>query len=244
MISTSFQVASKGDTRITESFAWIGLLLTARGDTASAEKYFEQAIIRLNEGSDTSPLRSAIHGHLAQAFIWQREYDAAKNKADRAWSLSQSQKQKRQLIRAARLQGEANLMLENLDVAMERLQYALSMARSVDFIEEEIPALTLLGDLQRRKGNYHAARDLLNQVWEPAEQGPYPLLHTDALNTLAQIERDENNREEAVMAATKAYQYAWCDSPPYAYHQGLQIALGHLEALNEAIPVPTNNLIR
>jgi hypothetical protein len=34
---------------------------------------------------------------------------------------------------------------------------------------------------------------LLDAVWESAERGPYPLYHADALNVLAQIERDAGN---------------------------------------------------
>jgi tetratricopeptide (TPR) repeat protein len=236
MESSVFQNFPREDSQITETLAWIGLLLSARGQINCAKKYFELSLKRLVEGCDTSPLRSALHGHLAQHFIWLQEYEAAEKSANSAWELAQKQKQMRQLIRAARLQGEANLMLGDLDRAKAKFQYALGKARSVDFFEEEIPALTLLADLHRRKGEFQPARDLLNQVWEPAEQGPYPHLHADALNILAQIERDDDNHEKAVLAATKAYQYAWCDAPHYVYDRGLRAARRHLDALNETTP--------
>jgi hypothetical protein len=92
--------------------------------------------------------------------------------------------------------------------------------------------------LRRRQGDLNPARELLDDVWEPAERGPFPLLHADALNVLAQIERDAGNREAAVAAATKAYRLAWCDGPPYAYHWGLEAAQKHLAALGE--PEPTD----
>lgn len=46
-------------------------------------------------------------------------------------------------------------------------------------------------------------------MWELAERGPYPLFHADALNVLAQIERDAGNHDAAVKAAAQAYQLAW-----------------------------------
>lgn len=69
-----------------------------------------------------------------------------------------------------------------------------------------------------------------------AERGPYPLFHADALNVLAQIERDAGNTQAAIAAATEAYKKAWCDGPPYAYHWGLEAARVHLRALGAPEP--------
>jgi hypothetical protein len=63
-----------------------------------------------------------------------------------------------------------------------------------------------------------------------------PLFHADALNVLAQIERDAGNTDDAIKAATKAYQLAWCDGPPYAYHWGLEKAKKHLKELDAPFP--------
>jgi hypothetical protein len=78
---------------------------------------------------------------------------------------------------------------------------------------------------------------LLDDVWEPCERGPFKLFHADAYNVLTQIERDAGNHEAAVKAAMEAYQLAWCDGPPFAYHWGLQKAKAHLAALGA--PEPT-----
>jgi hypothetical protein len=61
----------------------------------------------------------------------------------------------------------------------------------------------------------------LDQVWDLAERGPYPLWHADALNVLAQIERDRGNQEAAIAAAEKACRLAWRDGPRYAYDYAL-----------------------
>jgi hypothetical protein len=56
------------------------------------------------------------------------------------------------------------------------------------------------------------------------------------LNVLAQIERDEGNQPAAIEAATKAYKFAWCQGPPFAYHWGLEKAKQHLKELDAAEP--------
>lgn len=124
----------------------------------------------------------------------------------------------------------------DLPSAGERLHHALTRARKVDFADEELPALTALSELHRRQNNPTAARELLDQVWEPAERGPYPLFRADALNVLAQIERDAGNTTASIQAATEAYKEAWCDGPPFAYHWGLEKAKAHLAALGAPEP--------
>ena len=146
------------------------------------------------------------------------------------------QRNERDFIHAARLQGEAALGLDDFAKADERLHHALARARAVNLVEEELPALVALAELRRRQGDLKAARELLDDVWEPAERGPYPLIHADACNVLAQIERDAGNRTAAVEAATKAYRLAWCDGEPYAYHWGLVAARKHLAELGAAEP--------
>ena len=107
----------------------------------------------------------------------------------------------------------------------------------VNHAEEELPALVALAELRRRQGELGMARELLEDVWEAAERGPYPLIHADACCVLAEIERDEGNVEKAVEAAEKAYRLAWCDGPPFAYHWGLERARALLKELGAGEPV-------
>ena len=76
----------------------------------------------------------------------------------------------------------------------------------------------------------------MEDVWEPAERGPYSLVHADARNVLARIERDSGNTQAAVEAATRAYRLAWCDGPPFAYHWGLEAAKATLAELGAPEP--------
>jgi hypothetical protein len=79
-------------------------------------------------------------------------------------------------------------------------------------------------------------------IWTWTDEGRrpfcvgYPLCHADALNVLTQVERDEGNREAAIVAATKAYTLAWCDGKPFAYHYGLTTAHKHIQELGTRDP--------
>ena len=177
-----------------------------------------------------------VNAYLAQHCLWLSQPGEALPLAQRAWELAHVQRVERDFIRAARLHGEAALGLGDLTTATERLHHALTRARAVNYVEEELPALTALAELHRRQQHYDTARELLEQVWTSAERGPYPLLHADALNVLAQLERDQGRREAAIAAATEAYRQAWCDGPPYAYHFGLTNARRHLRELGAPEP--------
>ena len=165
-----------------------------------------------------------------------RRVHGALSFADRAWELAHVHNLERDFIRAARRQGGAAMELNDFSTADERLHHALTRARKVNLVEEELPALVALAELRRRQGEEKAARELLDDVWEAAERGPYPLFHADACNVLAEVERDVGNREAAVEAAGRAYELAWCDGPPFAYHWGLERARGLLRELGAGEP--------
>lgn len=123
-----------------------------------------------------------------------------------------------------------------MSLAFERLQFAIVHARSVNFVQEELPALIALAEWHRQNKEYDDARELLEQIWAPADKGPYPLWEADARNTLAQVERDAHSTEAAIEAATAAYRLAWCDGPPYGYQYGLTKAQSHLQELRTPEP--------
>jgi tetratricopeptide (TPR) repeat protein len=213
----------------------LGLTLAARGAASQAEASLQRSLrIKVAQAEK----ESVVTNYLAQRALWLGEGGATRGLANRAWNLARAERLERQFICAARLQGAAALALDDLATADERLHHALSRARAVNYVEEELPALAALAESRRKQGNLKAARELLDDVWGLAERGPYPLLHADALNVLAQIERDAGNRAAAVATATKAYRLAWCDGPPFAYHWGLEAARAHLKALGA--PEPTD----
>jgi tetratricopeptide (TPR) repeat protein len=214
-----------------------GLTLATRGESVDADSSLERAL-RIFRVRKRKSWQSVVTAWLGQRMLWMGEPNSARALANRAWNLARHDRNERDFIRAARLQGSAALALADLATAEERLNHALTRARTVNYVQEEIPALTALAEMRSIRGDLRAARELLDNVWEPAERGPYPLLHADALNVLAQIERDSGSPELAIAAATKAYRLAWCDGPPFAYHWGLEAAKKHLAALGE--PKPTD----
>jgi hypothetical protein len=177
-----------------------------------------------------------VNAFLAQQALWVGALAEAHACADLAWELAHVLNFEADFTNAARVQGATALRLGDFTVADERLHYALTRARQVNLVEEELPSLIELADLRCREGKPNEARELLGDVWEGAERGPYPLFHADAFNVLAQIERDAGNRDAAVVAATQAYRLAWCDGPPYAYHWGLEAARKHLRELGVSEP--------
>lgn len=177
-----------------------------------------------------------VSSGLAQCSLWSGSFQSAYEYGKRAWTWAHDLSFERDFVRAARLQGVAALELGDLRTAFENLNMALERARKVDFVEEELLTLAGLAEGHRRLGEIDEARARLDEIWVPAERGPYPLIHADARNILARIERDVLNCSAAISAANQAYELAWCDGPPYAYQYGLQIAKQLITELNASEP--------
>lgn len=217
------------------SLQWLGLALAACG-TAEESAAALRRSLRIWIAQSDRQSEGLVNAYLAQRALWGGDFADACKLADRAWELAHEWKYERDFIRAARLQGAAALGLGDYPIAEERLHHALTRARQVNYAEEELPALIALAEMRGRQGRLPEARELLDDVWDGAERGPYPLFHADALNVLAQIERDAGRTTHAIEAATQAHRLAWCDGPPYAYHWGLVAAQKHLTELGAPLP--------
>lgn len=217
------------------SLYWLGLSLATRGGTNESEAALRGSM-QMFVAQDNNQQEGFTSCYLAQWALWLNKFADALLFANRAWELAHTLNLERDFIRAARRQGEAALGLNDNAIADERLHHALTRARMVNLVEEEFPALVALAELRRRQGDVGAARELLDEVWEAAERGPYRLIHADACNVLAEVERDAGNHGKAVEAAEKAYRLAWCDGPPFAYHWGLEKARALLKELGAAEP--------
>jgi tetratricopeptide (TPR) repeat protein len=177
-----------------------------------------------------------VAAYAAMDRLWRGDFVDARTCAERAWELAAHHRNERDFIRAALVQGRAALSLHDLARAEERLHHALTRARAVNVVELELPALIALAELELQRRRPAEAKARLDEVWEAAERGPYPLLQADAYNVLAEIAIAEGDGPAAIDAATKAYRAAWCDGPPYAYHWGLEKVKGQLAALGAALP--------
>lgn len=217
------------------SLNWLGLTLAGRGLPSESESALKRAL-RMFATQSYSQAQGLVNSYLAQGSLWLSEFAVALSFANRAWELAHIRNYEADFIHTARLQGQAALGLNDFTTADERLHHALARARNVNLFEEELSALVALAELRVRQGELQAAREFLDDVWDAAERGPYPLIHADAFNVLAQIERDAGNEAAAVEAARWAYRLAWCDGPPFAYHWGLEKARKHLRELGATEP--------
>jgi tetratricopeptide (TPR) repeat protein len=218
------------------SLSLIGLAFALRGNHEQAEIALHCSLQILTDQNHQQS-EGLINAYLAQQALEKEDTAAARPLADRAWELAAVCRYEIDFIRAARLQGSAALHLGDLNTADERLHHALTRARRVQLVDQELPALIALAQLHSRQNEPEKAREMLEDVWESAERGPYPMFHSDALNVLAQIEQEAGNKDAAIKAATDAYCKAWCDGPPYAYHYGLTNARKLLATLDA--PEPT-----
>jgi ATP/maltotriose-dependent transcriptional regulator MalT len=178
-----------------------------------------------------------VAAYLAELALWLGDFLQARNWAEQAWELAAVERHERDFTRAALLQGRVALGDDDLPRADERLHHALTRARAVNVVEFELSALIAIAELELRRGRPAKAKVSLEDVWEAAERGPYPLYQADAFNALAAIESAEGNKQAAIGAAASAFKAAWCDGPPYAYHWGLEKAKAHLAALGVLEPV-------
>lgn len=209
----------------------LGLATAETGQAEKSRGYLEQSKLIFIERKyqQSEGLASAF---LAQRALWFFDPTEAQTHADYAWQLAQVERNERDFIRSACRQGQAAVALGDHATAYERLHHALIRARAIHRVEEELPALTALAELARQQDDLKLARELLTDVWEAAERGPYPLEHADARNVLCQIERDAGNQAAAIAAAEAAFRLAWCgEGPPWAYHFGLENARRHLREL-------------
>jgi len=213
----------------------LGRLLTTQGDRPLGSIMLNRSRqIFIEEGN--LQFEGVTNAYLAEYSIWLNDFAKASNWAERAWQLTTHWRLERDFIRAASLQGQVAIGQGKLPRADERLHYALTRARAVNLVEFELPTLIAIAELELRRGPPSEGRARLDDVWEAAERGPYPLQQADAYNVLADIALAEGDKPAVVAAATKAYRAAWCDGPPYAYHWGLAKAKAHLAALGAPEP--------
>jgi len=227
------------------AYEYLALILVAscrgtRGLSDAREALLSGWEVRSSESVASTMLRLTVLRSatvpLMELALWRGEHRDAQRLADRAPNFLSPYPTEPELVRVARLQGQVALALGDLDQADERLHDALTRARAFNAVAEELAAATAVASLHHRRGDTSRAREHLDAVWDAAERGPYPLLHADARNVLAEIEIAEKNIPAAIAAATAAYRLAWCDGPPFAYDYGLRSARAHLRALGAPDP--------
>jgi tetratricopeptide (TPR) repeat protein len=217
------------------SLQYVGLACADRGAVADALTAYTEAL-RLFLAEHVEQSAGLLHACRGELLALTGDLDLAQQDIDRAQVLAAVRRLARDQIRVDRMRGMLALRRGDLVTTDRRLSEGLSRCRACNAKDHELPTLIALAELRHRQGRADEARELLGEVWEPAEVGPYPLFHAEALNLLARIERDAGHRDAAVAAATDAYRKAWCDGPPYAYHWGLRDAKQLLAELGAPEP--------
>jgi tetratricopeptide (TPR) repeat protein len=218
------------------SLRMLGRVLGSTGAKGSAQVALRRSR-RLFIGQGLHQSEGVADAYLAELALWVGDLANAGICAGRAWELTSVQKARGDSIRAALLRGRVALGTGDPSRADERLHYALTRTRAVNAVEFELPALIAIAELELKRGDLTKAKASLDDVWEAAECGPYPLYLADAFNVLTDIALAEGDITAAIAAAASAFEAAWCDGPPYAYHWGLKRAKAHLSVFGAPEPV-------
>ena len=218
------------------ALVFLGLALAVRGVDGDPESALERAFGMLKDRPSV-----ALHFapmYLAELALWRDNADLAHRYLQRLKELVviNVPRMAGVNLRTTRLEGAVAMASGDFARADELLHQVLTRSRDMSEAEVAIQSLIGLAELRLRQGDSNAAREFLDDVWELAERGPYPVFHADAFNMLAQIEHGENHVAAAIEAATKAYRLAWCDGPPFAYYWGLEKAKKHLKDLGAPEP--------
>ena len=213
----------------------LGWVLTLEGELALSHVALHRSRGLFRKLGDRSELVSFTTSLLADRSLRSGDLTNAQMWADEASELAAGTAQT-SINYALLRQGEIALRRLDFSRADQRLHQALTRARHFGDVGFELSVLIRIAELELRRSRSVEARALLEEVWEPAERGPYSLHRADAYNVLADIALAEGDKPAAIATATKAYKAAWCDGPPYAYHWGLVKAKAHLAALGAPEP--------
>ena len=174
--------------------------------------------------------------YLGELALWEGSLSTAERFADQSVKLAENIKYSRVYAQALLLKTNVLLSKGNIRLAETLLPAAVSRARSLYAFELSIYAQITSARLSLKCNRMRDAKSGLEEMWDDARHGTYPLYQADAYNVLADICRAEGDKDDAIDAAAKAYRAAWCDGPPWAYHWGLQKAKTHLQALGVSEP--------
>jgi tetratricopeptide (TPR) repeat protein len=213
----------------------LGMTLAARGKIDEAQLAYSRSV-RIFERLEDFHLSGSARTQIARSALWLGHSAEALAMAGSVLEFAEKLGCERCSLAAERLQGFAAAALGRLEMASECLRKVLDRSRAVKLVREEVYALLGLANLEQTRGNLEAARELLDDVWKIVHDGPYRLLHADALNTLARLECRLNRSAEAIEAARGAYRLSWCDGPPFAYYWGLVAARKLLKELGASDP--------
>ncbi len=229
---------------------WLGMGLAHRGLAVESEIALQRSL-RIFQTKFATQAEGVVHAFLAQRALWLGNYEEALSAADKSITIGEKLKNDENhadlhgaikiLTAGLRMKGEALLVVpssdgEPLESGTTNLQKALVLAREIEFVEEELPALRALALKALQNKELDIARDCLKQTWHLAERGQFLLYNADSYNILARLEIASGNRTKAIEAAEKAFELSVCDGVPFAYLRGMEDAQAFLIDMDADVP--------
>lgn len=227
------------------NFYRYGMGLAQRGVKEDSERILTQALT-LFQTLLAEQDHAIVTDYLGQRALWIDDADAALTHARRTWEIADALASNSTQVdlngifkvrtSAARMIGEALMMLGDLDEAETWVGTGLSTANLVNMVEEMLPLSHVQAEIARQRGQIELAQHALQTTWELAKIGEYRAYHANSYVLLARLHEDKHENDEAIAAAQNAYRLSWCDGPPFAYQRGLEKSREILERLGGALP--------
>jgi len=161
--------------------------------------------------------------------------------AHRAGELATKRSLERPLCIALHAQGAVHLYRGHLTAAEEVLHDAIRRSRAIDYLVAEVDAVVELAALYEKTDSRRRATELLTDIMDSIERGPFGLAKARACNLLARLCKSEGDTDGARGWALKAFEAAWGEGPPFSYASQLKAATNFLAQLGCDLPVWANN---
>lgn len=212
------------------AFSYVNLLGIYRetGQLLAAEEAYLQ-FIEKPPTQRTEFWQANAERYYAQVLIYKGQ-DAIEV-LNHAWELALRSKNKLAQLQIHHWRGEAALQNNQLDVAVESFQEAITLARA-----SGDPILAVcLGCLARariRQGRQNEARELIAEAFEEKEKWDVFDLHNSTATVYLALGEYKLAKEHAIIA----YKKSWADGPPYSVWWDLERAKSLLKELD--VPEP------
>ena len=95
----------------------------------------------------------------------------------------------------------------------------LSTSRQALYPRAEASCLLQLAHVYQRLNDRQKVQEMLEDVWDPVERGPFAILRIKALVLQARSDFFHGRRDQAVLSAKEALSISWSDGAPYCHRQ-------------------------
>lgn len=140
------------------------------------------------------------------------------------------------MIRASQFFGEVYWRTGQLESANEKTDWAIAEARRAEQESLELRCLVQKAAIAIDTGKFDLATECLGDTWLRLLDGPLPQLLSQAYTLDAKIQIARGDLESARESAVNGFKRAWCEGPPFSFHQELEAARAMCEELEVTLP--------